>query len=249
MYFSLWHLFLLFKAMEKRDVVLKIGGSVLYQENQDINFGIMGKLKSWYVENREQFEKVVFITGGGAMSRHLQERMQGNIQNQLALHNIAMSVTQTSAELLAGYLGDGSILIPKTLGDAYEHLVKEGPGTIVSGGLKSGWSTDMDSVVFADILQEKRVYKISNIDYIYDEDPDKNPNAKSFKDMSWDDYFDLFSITENDLHEANGSIPIDRGCANFCKNKGISFFICGGENITKKQSIAELFSDGTLVHP
>ncbi|HQC39300.1 MAG TPA: hypothetical protein PK804_01465 [Candidatus Dojkabacteria bacterium] len=51
--------------MDKRDVVLKIGGSVLYQENQDINFGIMGKLKSWYVENREQFEKVVFITGGG----------------------------------------------------------------------------------------------------------------------------------------------------------------------------------------
>jgi len=65
MYFSLWHLFLLFNAMDKRDVVLKIGGSVLYQENQDINFGIMGKLKSWYVENREQFEKVVFITGGG----------------------------------------------------------------------------------------------------------------------------------------------------------------------------------------
>jgi len=183
------------------------------------------------------------------MSRHLQQRMQGNISNQLALHNIAMSVTQTSAELLAGYLGDSNILIPKTLGDAYEYLVKDGPGTIVSGGLKAGWSTDMDSVVFADILEEKRVYKISNIDYIYDKDPGVNPNAKPFKDMSWEDYFELFSITENDSHEANDNIPVDKGCANFCRNKGISFFICGGKNISKKQSIAELFSDGTLLHP
>ena len=235
--------------MNKKDIVLKMGGSVLYQENQDINFGIMGKLKSWYVENKEQYEKIVFVTGGGAMSRHLQQRMQGNISNQLALHNIAMSVTQTSAELLAGYLGDSNILIPKTLGDAYEYLVKDGPGTIVSGGLKAGWSTDMDSVVFADILEEKRVYKISNIDYIYDKDPGVNPNAKPFKDMGWEDYFELFSITENDSHEANDNIPVDKGCANFCRNKGISFFICGGKNISKKQSIAELFSDGTLLHP
>ena len=235
--------------MNKKDIVLKIGGSVLYQENQDINFGIMGKLKSWYVENKEQYEKIVFVTGGGAMSRHLQQRMQGNISNQLALHNIAMSVTQTSAELLAGYLGDSNILIPKTLGDAYEYLVKDGPGTIVSGGLKAGWSTDMDSVVFADILEEKRVYKISNIDYIYDKYPGVNPNAKPFKDMGWEDYFELFSITENDSHEANDNIPVDKGCANFCRNKGISFFICGGKNISKKQSIAELFSDGTLLHP
>jgi len=235
--------------MDKRDIVLKIGGSILYKDNQDINFDILGKLKGWYVGNREQFQKVVLITGGGAMSRHLQEKMKGNIANEHALHNIAMSVTQTSAELLAGYLGDKNILIPKRLGDAYEHLVKEGPGTIVSGGLKAGWSTDMDAVVFSDILQERRVFKISDIDYIYDKDPEKFPDAKPIKDMSWDDYFELFSITENDVHKANTSIPIDRECANFSKNKGLSFFVCGGKNIQGDKGLSAIFSDGTLVHP
>ena len=89
--------------MHNRDIVLKIGGSILYQDNQDINFDLMGKIKSWYVGNREQYVKVVMVTGGGAMSRSLQQRMKGNIANEKALHTIAMSVTQTSAELLAGF--------------------------------------------------------------------------------------------------------------------------------------------------
>lgn len=234
--------------MHNRDIVLKIGGSILYKDNQDINFDLMGKIKSWYVGNREQYTKLVMITGGGAMSRNLQERMQGNIANEQALHNIAMSVTQTSAELLVGFLGDHNIHIPKKIGDAYEYLLKEGPRTIVSGGLKSGWSTDMDAAVFADILFEKRIYKVSNIEYIYDKDPRKNQNARAIKDMTWEDYFELFSITDDDTHEANSNIPIDKECAKFCRNKGISFFICGGKNLYEKESLGDVFADGTLVH-
>ena len=34
-------------------------------------------------------------------------------------------------------------------------MLEDGSRTIVSGGLKAGWSTDMDAAVFADILHEK----------------------------------------------------------------------------------------------
>ena len=214
--------------------MLKIGGSILYQDNQDINFDLMGKIKSWYVGNREQYVKVVMVTGGGAMSRNLQQRMKGNIANEKALHTIAMSVTQTSAELLAGFLGDHNIYIPKKI-DAYQYMLEDGSRTIVSGGLKAGWSTDMDAAVFADILHEKRIYKVSNIDYIYDKDIKIYPH-EPIKDMSWEDYFELFSITDNDTHQANSNIPIDKGCARFCRAKGISFFICGGKIFMKKNA-------------
>jgi len=235
--------------MNNRDIVLKIGGSILYQDNQDINFDLMGKIKSWYVENREQYTKVVIVTGGGVMSRNLQKRMQSNIENEKVLHNIAMSVTQTSAELLAGFLGDHDIYIPKKIGDAYEYMLENAPKTIVSGGLKSGWSTDMDAAVFADILSEKRVYKVSDIEYIYEKDLKIDPHAKPIKDMTWEDYFEQFSISEDDAHDVNSNIPIDKECAKFCRTKGISFFVCGGKNLYEKESLNDVFSDGTLVHP
>ncbi len=235
--------------MHNRDIVLKVGGSILYKDNQDINFDLMGKIKSWYVGNRDQYTKVVMVTGGGAMSRSLQQKMEGNIDNEKALHMIAMSVTQTSAEILAGFLGDHNIYIPKKLGDAYQYMLEEGSRTIVSGGLKVGWSTDMDAAVFADILHEKRVYKVSNIDYIYDKDIKIYPDARPIKDMTWEDYFELFSITDDDVHQANSHIPIDRECARFCRSKGISFFVCGGKNLYDKESLGDVFADGTLVHP
>lgn len=235
--------------MRNRDIVIKLGGSVLYEGDQDINFTLLGKVKSWYVGNKVDYHKIVVVTGGGALSRKLQEKMLGNISNQSALHNIAMSVTQTSAELVGGFLGDQSLYIPKKIGDAYEYLLEETPGALISGGLKVGWSTDMDAAVFADILFEKRVYKISNIEYIYDKNPKEFSDAKPIKDMTWGDYFSLFSIKEDDEHIANSNIPVDKECARFCKAKGISFFICGGKNLQEKESIAEVFSDGTLIHP
>lgn len=235
--------------MNKKDIVLKVGGSLLYDQDQDINFGIMEKIKSWYVENRDVYWKFVLVTGGGTMSRNLQKRMGESIYNEKALHSIAMSVTQTSAELLGGFLGQSNIYIPRTLGEAYEYLLNDIPGTLVSGGLKSGWSTDMDAAVFADILFEKRIYKLSNIEYVYNKDPREYEDATPIKDMTWEEYFDLFSITDDDAHQANLSIPIDKVSARFCRNKGISFFICGGKNLDKQEGLGSILSDGTLIHP
>ncbi|MGI6443830.1 MAG: hypothetical protein ACOX06_02375 [Candidatus Dojkabacteria bacterium] len=235
--------------MDKKDIVLKVGGSLLYSENQDINFDIMGKIKSWYVENKDIYWKFVMVTGGGTLSRSLQSKVGNNIANEQALHSIAMSVTQTSAELLGGFLGHSNIFIPSTLGEAYEYLLEDTPGTLVSGGLKLGWSTDMDAAVFADILFEKRIYKLSNIEYVYDKDPKKYSDATPIKDMTWKEYFDLFSITDTDEHQANHSLPIDKVSARFCRNKEMSFFICGGKNLMEKEGLGDILSEGTLIHP
>ncbi len=56
---------------------------------------------------------------------------------------------------------------------------------MVSGGQKVGWSTDMDAAVFADALTLDRVFKVSNVDYIYDKDPKEFFDAKPIKDMTW----------------------------------------------------------------
>lgn len=235
--------------MEKNSIVLKIGGSVLYNNALEVNFDLLKKLKVWYEKAKGRYSKIVIVVGGGQLSRGMQDRVSKDIGNEESLHNIAMSVTQTNAALVQAYLEDPDMYIPKRLGDAYEFLMDENSKYMVSGGLKAGWSTDMDAAVFADILDIDMVYKISKIDHIYTEDPEKNPNAQPINDLTWEQYFDLFNIVQGDSHRPNVSMPIDVECALFSERKDVTFYICGGVSTQTKASIEHILEEGSLVHP
>jgi predicted uridylate kinase len=234
--------------MDKQTIVLKIGGSIMYDKLLNINFDLLKRIKLWYYENKKKYSKMVFVTGGGGLSRSVQERVAENIGGEAYLHNIAMSLTQTNATIFASLLEDDAIFLPKTLGDAYEFLVNSEEKVMVSGGLKVGWSTDMDSAVFADILCADKVYKISNIDYVYDKDPKEFFDAKPIKDITWKDYFKLFNITPGDQHKPNGKMPVDVESVQFCSRKNLSFFITGGKILEEYEDISKVLQNGTFIH-
>jgi len=233
----------------KKNIVLKIGGSTLYDKDLNINIDILSKVKKWYIDANEVYDRIVLVVGGGRLSRYIQEKLGDHINDEKYRHQIGMSVTQISANILSGYLDDREIYIPRKLGDAYEYLNDEERVRMVSGGLKSGWSTDMDAMVYADILHMDRVFKISNVEYIYTTDPKEDPLAKPILDISWDEYFKMFGITESTVHVANSNIPIDSSCANFARKKGISMHITGGKRINTKQELEDLLQNGTYIHP
>ncbi len=229
--------------------IFKIGGSVIYDRSLNINKELLDKIKEWYFRTKETYEKLVMVVGGGSLSRELQSKIAGSVGGKEYLHGIGMSVTNTNANILKGYMQDPDIYIPQKLGDAYESLLEKGRRTIISGGLKVGWSTDMDAALFADILGEKKIHKVSDIDYIYEKDPKENGDAAAIKDMTWDRYFDLFNIQDGSVHTPNNRIPIDVECAKFCSQKGISFWIAGGKRISQEKDFEAILSEGTLIHP
>jgi predicted uridylate kinase len=233
----------------KSSIVLKIGGSVIYDNSLNVNQDLLDKLKDWYFRKKDDYQNIVIVVGGGSLSRDLQEKISRHIGGQEYLHSIGMSVTHTNANLLRAYIGDPEIVVPQRLGEAYELLMDSGKSIMVCGGLKVGWSTDMDAAVFADILNESRITKISNIDYIYDKDPSIVEDATPMKDMTWNEYFKIFNIQEDSTHTPNGNIPIDVECARFCKRKEISFWISGGNRIKQASVFEDIMTEGTLVHP
>jgi uridylate kinase len=232
-----------------RNFVLKIGGSILYDNLLNVNKVLLNKIKNWYYDVSGEYNKIVIVVGGGTLSRDLQSKIAGSVGGEEYLHTIGMNATQTNAALVKAFIEDPNIYLPKKLGDAYEYLWGADRRVIVSGGLKVGWSTDMDAAVFADILDVDKVYKISNINYVYEQDPSVNPGASIVRDLSWNDYFEQFNILQDSFHKANDNIPIDIGCARFCSEKDISFFISGGKSIYEKEAIMDIFTDGTLIHP
>lgn len=233
----------------KKSIVLKVGGSILYDHLLNINFDLFRRIKKWYWEAKNEYENVVLVTGGGGISRSMQEKVQEDITKEDNLHHIAMMLTQTNASILASYLDDEDIFIPHKLGDAYEYLISASGRYMVSGGLKVGWSTDMDSAVFADILSADRVYKVSNVDAIYDKDPKEFFEAKAIRDMTWQEYFNVFSILPGQNHEPNAHIPVDSHCSMYCEKKGISFHVTGGKLLDEIDDLKGILNEGTFLHP
>jgi uridylate kinase len=234
--------------MAENVLVLKVGGSIIYDQLLNINFDLFKRLKIWYHENKDNYDRIVFVTGGGGLSRSMQSRVAGNIGGDEYLHNIAMSLTQTNGTILASYIEDDEVFVPKKLGDAYEYLMDSNAKNMICGGLKVGWSTDMDVAVFADVLGADRAYKISNIEYVYDKDPKEFFDAKPIKDMSWDEYYKLFDITKGEQHVPNKQMPLDVGCAQYCGRKGISFMVSGGRTLDEIDDIETILKTGTFIH-
>lgn len=237
--------------MKKKDIVLKIGGSLLYDENLKLNILFISKVKRWLKKNVSNYRKIVLVTGGGLLSRDMQKKVEDNLQTEDDIHGIAMQVTVLNAQILKELFDqkDYEIVVPKSLGELFEAINSENIKIIICGGLKKGWSTDMDAVVSANILGLDRVYKISKVEGVYDKDPSVNKDAKFIKEITWNKYFDLFDIDlENNTHIPNRSMPVDSLTAQYCAERDISVFISGGEDIEKTNDIASLFEEGTFIH-
>jgi len=189
------------------------------------------------------------VVGGGRLSRFMNERITGYIQKEESQHNVAMLITQTNAAIVRGFINSPELFFPNDLGEVYEYLMDKGKKHMISGGLKVGWSTDMDAAVFADMAGVDRVYKISDIDHVYTSDPKEDVNAEPINEMTWEDYFKQFNVSEGSTHLPNQHIPVSTAAAQFSREKGISFFVSGGKNIEESKDLREVFESGTFIHP
>ncbi|MBD3329027.1 hypothetical protein GF357_00870 [Candidatus Dojkabacteria bacterium] len=233
-----------------RKIVIKIGGSLLYHNKLKLNMSIISKVMSWFNESQSKYDKIIIVVGGGQLSRYMGDLVRPMVGNKDDLHGVAMQSTMVNAQLIKEILdnADEEIVVPKSLGEAFELVWDDSVKAIITGGLKKGWSTDMDAAVLADAAGVDRVYKLSDVEGIYSDDPDKNKSARLIKNMTWKEYFDQFGIVVDfSEHKPNVNIPIDVLAAQFCFRKEISFFVSGGTLIDDNEVLGAVFEEGTYI--
>jgi uridylate kinase len=236
----------------EQGIVIKIGGSLVYDLDNHIREVFFKQLAGWLDHSFTDYSIVVIVVGGGTMSRFLVEELEGLVNNESELHRIGMKTTQLNAQILSSFISEhkNKVINPDTFGESLEALVDRKYKYIVTGGYKEGWSSDMNAAIYADVLNYKKVYKLSNVDYIYSEDPNKSPDVTPITDMSWDEYFTKFNIAEGvSSHTPGLHVPIGAYAAQFAAKKGLAFFLSGGKSINNKDSFTKVFETGTFVHP
>ena len=210
-------------ANERKRIVVSVGGSCIVPDGIDTNF--LTRFKTVIVEKVQHGFTFSIIAGGGKTARRYQDAFATFVPiSRDDLDWVGIHATRLNAQLLRNIF----------VGYAHPHVIKnptadietEGP-IIIAAGWKPGWSTDYCAVLMAKNVGATHLVNITNIDYVYDSDPRKNPDAKKIEKISWDDFRKL--IPES--WESGLSVPFDPVAAKEAQSLGLEVAIINGAKL------------------
>ncbi len=235
-------------------VILKIGGSLLsISDEEPFNFDYAYKLRTLVTELVRREKKLIINVGGGFLARKFMKLVDSHGERDVIdIHKVGVAATNMNAEILHGLFD--KLVSPEVLRYADFDEFLTGIDTqvnldtysgVISSGSKPGKSNDWNALQFAYRLKSKIVISIKNIDGVYTADPKKDPDAKRLDGITWDQYLEIIGNPKE--HRPGASYPVDPISARDAKQKGISFWIMGGDLGNLRKAILEGQFVGTVI--
>jgi uridylate kinase len=226
--------------------VIKLGGSLISLDNNNlINYEYLDNLSK--ILNKFEDKKFAVVVGGGHLCRKYQGIARDNgISKHRDLDWIGIATINLNAEMIRSYWADiaDEKIIRYGMFDDLSGLDIE-KKILVCAAKEPGHSSDVDAVLIANQFEASTVYRLTDVDGIYDSDPNKNQNAKKFKELSWDKYFEVLGIDE---FSPGGHYPIDPVAAQKSKEYDLEFKLMNGNDINQlDKALKENPFEGTVV--
>ncbi len=204
--------------------VLSLGGSIVVPGSIDTQY--LTNFKEFINRRIAQGDRFILTVGGGKTARNYQaaaEEVSGvddEERDWLGIH-----ATRLNAHLLRTiFKGQAHPLIAK---DFDVSLPEFSEPILVGAGWKPGWSTDYIAVLLAERYRAQSVLNLSNIDYVYAEDPRENPDSQRLEQISWADFRKIVG----DEWTPGLSAPFDPIASQKAEALQLSVAILNGRNI------------------
>lgn len=168
----------------KNPTIISLGGSLVVPDG--IDAGFVRDFRALILERVGHGESFIIIVGGGRVCRRYQAVAEElGVSGKEPLDWVGIYVTRLNATLLRVAFGekahDEIITDPRVLPAVTAPIA-------VGAGWKPGHSTDFDAVLMAEKTGARRIVNLSNIDYVYDKDPKKFPDAEKIEKIQWADF-------------------------------------------------------------
>jgi uridylate kinase len=212
-------------------IIISLGGSIVIPDLPDSDF--INSFRDFILSEVEKNKRFVIIVGGGKTCRNYQDALSKTIKATTTdLDWIGIYSTRFNAELVRMSFGDAAS--PRVVLDP-SILPSFNTPVIIGAGWKPGWSTDYDAIMMAEQLDAKKVINLSNIEYVYDKDPKKYPEAKKIERSSWGEFRKL--LPTEWISGLNS--PFDPVAAKKAQELGIEVAIMNGRNIENLKNYLE----------
>ncbi|OGH71242.1 MAG: hypothetical protein A2921_01835 [Candidatus Magasanikbacteria bacterium RIFCSPLOWO2_01_FULL_43_20b] len=214
--------------------ILSVGGSIIIPKT-GFDVGFLKKFRQLIFSQVKKGDKFVLVVGGGATCRAYQNALTQVIKlPNRQLHWLGIYTTWFNAEFVK-LLFSGQYVYESVIKNPSKKIVTN-KSIIIAGGWKPGFSTDTDSILLAKQFGAKEVINLSNIDYVYDKDPNKFANAKKIEKISWKDF--RKNIVGYKWLPGKNS-PFDPIASGLAEKFGLRVAIMNGNNLTEVKKALE----------
>ncbi|MDW0242932.1 MAG: UMP kinase [Nitrososphaeraceae archaeon] len=173
---------------KKKILVIKLSGSLFNFKTTSQSLKQYARL---LLEMQTRVQPVV-VTGGGMIARHYVNLARSLGSDESSLDIMGIEISRLNAMLLSAALGDSVYpIIPSSLEEI--SVACQSGKIIVSGGLHPGQSTNATAALICEKIKADRLLNATDVNGIYDSDPNKNPKAKMFREITIKKCMDLLN--------------------------------------------------------
>ena len=221
-----------------QSIVISIGGSVVLSDEIDTSY--FNQLKQLLDRASKKF-KIYIIVGGGKTARSYIKLGRNLKFDEKTLDQIGIEITRINAKILTDIIGISNKEIPCSTDEAKSMNYP----IIVMGGTTPGHSTDMVGAELAEKVNAEKFIIATNVDGVYDKDPNKYPGAKQLKEVF---IKELIKEYGTDWKNAGKNIVIDGPALEIINRAKLTTYVLNGKKLDQlEKAINNQNFDGTII--
>jgi uridylate kinase len=215
--------------------IISLGGSLIVPD--EIDTGFLKNFKNLIVSQVKRGKKFVIITGGGKIARNYSgaAKKLGDL-NPDDLDWLGIHATRLNAHLIRTIFK--KYARPRIITNPHskeEFKNSSNYPIIVAAGYRPGVSTDFDAVVIAEQYGIHEILNLSNIDYVYNKDPNRFADAQPLANIIWKDFRKMVG----DKWDPGLNTPFDPIAAKLAQKIGLKVAILNGKKILNIKNYLE----------
>ena len=215
-----------------KNIVIKFGGSLLFSEDGSLNHQKITEFCDIIKSNKE-YDLIVIVCGGGKIARQYIGAIREFTDNEVLCDLIGIDISRINSQLMVAAM-KGSVFpqVPKSIEELSTAINSN--KIVVMGGLQPGQSTTSVAMLVTEYLKAERLVVLTDVDGIYDKDPNLFKDAKLLEKISYDSLQKLILKLSIDTQASAGEYRIfDAVSLQILKRSNINVLVTSGKNLNQ----------------
>ncbi len=213
-----------------KNIVIKFGGSLLFSEGGTINYEKITEFCD-LIKNDRNYDSIVIVCGGGKIARRYIEAVREFTGNEILCDMIGIDISRINSRLIVANMKEFAYpQVPESFKELSTAIITS--KVAVMGGLQPGQSTTSVAIQIAEFLKAERLIILTDVDGIYDKDPNVFDDAKLLRELNYDSLQKIILEISGDNQAAAGEYRIfDAVSLQILKRSNVVVSVISGSNL------------------
>ncbi len=213
-----------------KNIVIKFGGSLLFSEGGTINYEKITEFCD-LIKNDRNYDSIVIVCGGGKIARRYIEAVREFTGNEILCDMIGIDISRINSRLIVANMKEFAYpQVPESFKELSTAIITS--KVAVMGGLQPGQSTTSVAIQVAEFLNAERLIILTDVDGIYDKDPNVFDDAKLLRELNYDSLQKIILEISGDNQAAAGEYRIfDAVSLQILKRSNVVASVISGSNL------------------